>query len=144
VSESFGEGWATFVGEAGEILADALAEAAPVGETGELAASMNYRVNSGRLEVGSADARGPIAAYVTRGTKPHPIDPVNADALHWVDAGGADVFAKHVDHPGTAPNPFHIEAWEAHRDEILLLYRDRVGAGSLAVLNPWRRRILNL
>jgi hypothetical protein len=49
----------------------------------------------------------PIASFLSEGTSPHPIDPVSARVLHWVsiNAEGAagDVFAMHVDHPGTQP-----------------------------------------
>jgi hypothetical protein len=41
------------------------------------------------------------APFVIEGTQPHPIYPKNARALHW-----DDVFALHVNHPGTQANPF--------------------------------------
>jgi len=47
----------------------------------------------------------PYLPYVIAGTQPHEIWPVHARALHWTGAGG-DVFAAHVAHPGTRPNPF--------------------------------------
>jgi hypothetical protein len=43
----------------------------------------------------------PYAGFVIEGTQPHPIYPVNVRALHW-----DDVFAAHVNHPGTKPDPF--------------------------------------
>ena len=46
------------------------------------------------------------AIHVEFGTAPHEIVPKNAKALHWVDAGGADVFAKRVHHPGSRAHPF--------------------------------------
>ena len=148
--DSFDEGWTLFAHQAGEVLVEALSQAAPVGDpfrdpdSGTLAGSMEWVERDGTLQLVSMDYRGPIARYVVRGTRPHPIDPVNADFLHWTGDGGEDVYAKHVDHPGTAPNPFHIEAWERHRDEILAMYRDLVGHGSLAILNPWRNRTINI
>lgn len=43
----------------------------------------------------------PYAEFVIGGTQPHPIYPKNVRALHW-----DDVFAMHVNHPGTKPDPF--------------------------------------
>lgn len=37
------------------------------------------------------------------GSKPHEIEPVNAQALHFTTGGGAEIFAAHVEHPGTQP-----------------------------------------
>lgn len=48
-------------------------------------------------------------ALVVDGTDPHPIDPVNASVLRFT-SGGQVVFAAHVDHPGTQPNNFVLEA----------------------------------
>lgn len=139
---SFDEGWAEFEAEAGPILAAELSTQAPV-VTGTLAGSMTWEDQVGVLTAGSRDPRGPIAAYVTRGTRPHPIDAVNAQFLHFIGRDGGDVFTKHVDHPGTAPNPFHIAAWEARRDQLLELGRVRLGHGvALQYLNPWRNRTL--
>ena len=40
------------------------------------------------------------------GTVPHVIEPVRANALHWIDKKtGKDVFAMRVHHPGTQPQP---------------------------------------
>jgi hypothetical protein len=43
----------------------------------------------------------PYAEFVIGGTSPHPIYPKNVRALHW-----DDIFAAHVNHPGTKPDPF--------------------------------------
>lgn len=48
------------------------------------------------------------AAYwrpVQFGSRPHLIEAVNAQALHFY-VGGAEVFCKYVNHPGTEANPF--------------------------------------
>lgn len=37
------------------------------------------------------------------GSKPHEIVPVNAQALHFFSRGGGEIFAAHVEHPGTEP-----------------------------------------
>ena len=39
------------------------------------------------------------------GTKPHIIVPVRAQALHWINDAGQDVYAMEVHHPGTKPQP---------------------------------------
>lgn len=46
------------------------------------------------------------AALVESGTEPHPIEPVNAEYLAFEVEGGETVFTKHVDHPGTDPQPY--------------------------------------
>jgi len=45
----------------------------------------------------------PYAIFVIKGTKPHDIYPVNAQALYWP---GADHPVKHVNHPGTEANDY--------------------------------------
>lgn len=58
-----------------------------------------------RILVGST-RKGDVFSYVTLGTEPHPIDPVNASLLRFT-AGGTVVFAHHVEHPGhPEPNDF--------------------------------------
>jgi hypothetical protein len=47
--------------------------------------------------------------WVINGTPPHVIEATNAQALHWT-VGGADFFAKSVNHPGTQPNDFLTRA----------------------------------
>lgn len=50
------------------------------------------------------------AGYVEEGTRPHTIEAVNAEALHWVGSDGRDRFAKRVEHPGTRPYFFMRDA----------------------------------
>jgi hypothetical protein len=139
----FDDGWAQFEAEAGPLLADELAQQSPV-VTGQLRDSMTSEDQSGVLTVGSRDDRGPIARYVTRGTHgPYDIYPVYARALHFIGSDGGDVFTQHVVHPGIAANPFHTVAWETRRDEVINLFRERVGhAVTLSVLNPWKNRVI--
>ena len=140
---AFDTAWAAFKEEAAPRLVDEMEAASPV-DTGQLAASHSARDgDGGRLEVVSTDDRGPIAMYSIRGTRAHPIDPLGPWPLHWVGPGAEDVFAMHVDHPGTSPNPFNERAWEAARDDVLRMFRDTVGRGvALAYLNPWRGRVI--
>lgn len=137
---NFDEQWQAFEQEAGPLLADEVSNQAPV-ETGWLANNQDWRDQEGVLQVYETDNRGPIPAYVIRGTMPHPIDPVRAQMLHWVDREtGEDVFARHVDHPGTAPNPYNLRAWQAQRETLVRRFAQMCGRDmALAFLNPWRK-----
>lgn len=72
-------------------------------KTGALADSITGRwVSRGQGEIA---ARSPYALYVEDDTKPHEIRARRAKALHWQE-GGADRFARAVQHPGTKGQPF--------------------------------------
>lgn|SRR5512139_2374140 len=58
---------------------------------------------------GTITLHHPAALYVTRGTRPHEIRPVRAQALRFV-VGGRVVYASIVHHPGNAPNDFMVRA----------------------------------
>jgi hypothetical protein len=58
----------------------------------------------------------PYAAFVHEGTRPHDIVPRNARALFW--AGAAHPVAR-VHHPGTRPNPWLRQVFEARRGAII-------------------------
>lgn len=80
--------------------------------SGSLKESMKSRYEYGpdpRIMIGSELTRGDshvsALGVVEMGTDAHSIDPVNAKALRFTSGGGV-VFAGHVDHPGTKPNPF--------------------------------------
>lgn len=146
---SFDAAWTAFKREVSEQLVEEMSLQSPVGDSlndpapGTLAGSHSARDgDGGRLEIISDDPRGPIAAYVIRGTGPHPIDPVNATYLHFFAEDGTEVFTQHVEHPGTAPNAFNERAWEAQRDDVIRRFKTTVGRGlALAYLNPWRRKL---
>src|ERR1019366_5088580 len=148
---AFGSGWSAFEAHAGPILASERALQAPVGDSaldpdsGTLQGSMGWQDQDAVLQIYSSDTRaadyGGLPGLIIRGTSPHSIDPVTASVLHWVGADG-DVFARHVDHPGTAPNPFHLAAWNAQRQTILTLFRDNLPGAVLTQLNPWRSRTI--
>ena len=57
----------------------------------------------------------PYAIYVIKGTQPHDIYPVNANALFWP---GADHPVKVVHHPGTEANDYFSTGVENARPEI--------------------------
>lgn len=44
-----------------------------------------------------------LLTILEHGSKPHEIVPVNAQALHFVSRAGGEIFATHVEHPGTEP-----------------------------------------
>ena len=83
-----------------------LAREAPVGQ-GDNAGALRDSIGEPAIETGAGrvsmtwTSAVPYAGFVIEGTSPHPIYPVNVRALHW-----DSVFAAHVDHPGTKPNPF--------------------------------------
>jgi hypothetical protein len=83
-----------------------LAGEAPVGD-GDSAGALRESITEPAVEAGAGrvsmtwTSDVPYAGFVIAGTSPHPIYPVNVRALHW-DA----VFAAHVNHPGTKPDPF--------------------------------------
>lgn len=62
--------------------------------------------------------QGDKLTYVTDGTEPHSIDPVNASVLRFT-TGGTTVFAAHVDHPGTTGNDFLLQAARSIAQENL-------------------------
>ena len=83
-----------------------LAAEAPVGQ-GDGAGRLRDSIGAPEIKAGGGrvsmtwTSDAPYAGFVIEGTAPHPIYPKNVRALHW-----DDVFALHVNHPGTAANPF--------------------------------------
>lgn len=74
--------------------------------TGRTAGTIGEEViphgNGGTGYVGSNDM---IAKILEFGSRAHPIDPINAEALHF-----EGTFASHVDHPGTRPYEWLLRA----------------------------------
>jgi len=105
--------WADMIGPK---LAERVSKEAPK-ETGVLKSSIHHQATVNGLRIISS-AR--YSLYVALGTRPHPIEPVHARVLHWVDKKtGQDVFAMHVDHPGTKPNPYPQRALLSMKGEII-------------------------
>ena len=50
------------------------------------------------------------AKFVRDGTPPHIIRPRNARMLRWLNQSQDPVYARQVNHPGTAPNDFPLRA----------------------------------
>lgn len=70
---------------------------------GVLRNSVNYSASESVLELKS-DRN--YAAFAQFGTRAHKIKPKRGGALAFIGAGGASVFAKSVNHPGTPARPF--------------------------------------
>lgn len=122
---------AEFADAAGPVVRTALKKEAPVASgpnavrPGRLRDAIRYSRSSTagdslRLEY---TANPPYTPFVIKGTKPHDIEAVAAQTLHWVGGGGGDVFRRRVHHPGTAPNPFPRRAMEACKSEVADLFK---------------------
>lgn len=70
----------------------------------------------------SVGTQNEIFKYVDEGTVPHIIRPKNAKMLHWVSAGGEDVFAKEVHHPGNKPADITKNITEIWEDGLMYEY----------------------
>jgi hypothetical protein len=82
-------------------------------KTGTLRGSIRVEQNRstlGRYESGyGVLAAAKYARFVHDGTKPHTIVPVRATVLAF-NVGGATVFTRLVNHPGTKAQPFLLDA----------------------------------
>ena len=106
------------------IVLDALKAEAPV-RTGALQQSIYSALSGGYGGSVSREYRAlGYGRYVIEGTRPHDIYPVRAKALAFVSSGGDLVFATHVAHPGTKPNPFNQRALTNALPEVSSVARD--------------------
>jgi hypothetical protein len=75
-------------------------------KTGELKAAIGHEMRGeSTVRIGTGVGGHPScghAVYVELGTRPHEINVKNAKVL----TNGASFFGRHVDHPGTAPQPY--------------------------------------
>jgi hypothetical protein len=77
---------------------------------GSMKVGISSRVDRQRGEItGYVTSSHPATIYVIKGTRPHVIRPVRAQALRFT-VGGRVVYARIVHHPGTRPNDFLIIA----------------------------------
>lgn len=107
----------------GDLLQQALRDAAPLGRTGETRRGVNVK-SAGASPLPALEARSESVHgdYVEEGTQAHVILPRNAKVLVFPGAGGrisqpgpnqriptragGMVFSAHVNHPGTPPRPW--------------------------------------
>lgn len=103
---------ALHVANVGRQVAAGARQRAPLGKTGDLKDSIDFRMvrtSTGWTAEIVADA--PHAAFVHEGTRPHPIFPRKRHGLLVFDVGNETVFVRGpVNHPGTKPRPFLREA----------------------------------
>lgn len=97
---------------------------APV-ETGDLRGDIQaIRIGTKKFSVGTIKEYGPDVEY---GTKPHPITPDTADALHFYwEKEGVYVTTQLVNHPGTEPQPFLRPAINIHRSDLVENIREEI------------------
>jgi hypothetical protein len=69
---------------------------------------------------------GGATKFLLSGTQPHTIYPLSTMALHFFAAGGDEVFAANVNHPGMAQNLFHKRAFAAARGDVIGRFREAV------------------
>jgi len=63
--------------------------------------------------IGTITSTHPATIYVVNGTRPHRIQPKRRGGVLRFEIGGRVVYARYVNHPGTRPNGFLIEALRA-------------------------------
>jgi hypothetical protein len=63
--------------------------------------------------VGIVTSTHPASIYVVNGTRPHIIRPRRRGGVLRFTIGGRVVYARYVNHPGTRPNDFLLEALRA-------------------------------
>lgn len=134
--------WADTVGP---VVLGGLRAAAPVGQvqevTGSTPIASRHRVGNLRDSIRYASDPGatnttatftayvPYAGYVIEGTRPHEIWPKAARYLAFASNGqmqfvGPKGTQAHVNHPGTAPNPFNKRVIEELMDWIQETYAE--------------------
>lgn len=111
-----------------------LARAEAPRRTGAFVAAHQAVITGRRIEI-----RVPAKLYriITGGTRPHAIVPRRGRVLAFT-VGGQLVFARRVHHPGTAPNPYLVRAWQAWQPGYGQAM-DGVVAEFAAVIGPVRR-----
>lgn len=86
-------------------------------DTGRLRSSITTEVaiSGGGIPVVRVGTNVDYAEAVHEGTRPHVIVPRNASVLRFPSRGGAIVFTRRVNHPGTRGVPFLRNALDAAR-----------------------------
>lgn len=104
----------------GEFAFQEMKRRAPRGATGRLSKNIVKRASGLEVQITPLES---YAIFVEEGTAPHEILPVNAQALRF-EMHGKVVFAKRVNHPGTAPQPFIRETADATRARIPAMWAE--------------------
>lgn len=86
--------------------------------SGNLRESLGIRVGTNRVEIGPDMIKAPYAGYVEHGTEPHVIRPKTPNGVLRFQANGVTVYAKKVNHPGSAPHPYVMPAFQAWVDSL--------------------------
>ena len=117
-----------FADRAGKVFLGALIEEAPK-RTGAMAKSIRYMRNTRpKSVVMTWFSRSPYVNYVIHGTVGgQDIYPVDANALHWCDASGGDVFAMHVIRGATPKNNFPGRVAERLTPALVMSYKHVLG-----------------
>ena len=103
---------------------EAKAKAYAAVDTGNLKGSITTVIAGDGMSA-EVTANADYAAHVEYGTRPHVIRPRNASMLAF-KVGGVTVFAKEVDHPGTAAQPFMTPAAEEVRPSFVAAVKQAV------------------
>jgi hypothetical protein len=86
--------------------------------SGKLRGSIGIKVEGDKVIIGPDVTVAPYAPFVEFGTQPHDIKPKKAGGVLVFTVGGKKVFARKVHHPGTAPHPYVVPAFEAWVDSL--------------------------
>lgn len=83
---------------------------APIGETGDLSrgAQVTQNPSPGAFMTATVENDTPYASFVDEGTGAHPID---GNPFLAFTVGGQRVVVRHVNHPGTSPQPFWTDTF---------------------------------
>lgn len=87
-------------------------------KTGVLRHSLSIRVEGDRVIIGPDPALAPYGGYVEFGTKPHEIRPKQKHGVLVFYINGRKIVTRHVNHPGTKPQPYVAPAFEAWVDSL--------------------------
>lgn len=105
------ESLARVANDAQEVLDAAIIAEAPR-RSGAYAATIKSRKTVGNSSVSLTwTAADPLSTWILKGTAPHVITPRQAGGVLVFEAGGGTVFARKVNHPGTAANDYPARAW---------------------------------
>lgn len=90
---------------------------APV-KSGHLRNNIVVKVETGKVTIGPDPERVPYHYYVSAGTKPHTIYPKKEGGVLVFTVNGQKVFTRKVNHPGTKPNHYIRDSFNAWVDSL--------------------------